>query len=173
MKALLLLLLCIPTYAQPIPRPAPLKSPRDASQPKAAPMLKVFTPAGDSETFWIPMTIRNRKNLNFNQCDTNDPNCLLFDMDDGKASQPTGAGIQVEFANTIDATEWVWVARFWPPPYPVDSEFSWIYYSWQRPTMRFYRSVPYVPPTGFAPASGQPVVNPDLKGVIRATTRRK
>lgn len=166
MKALLLLpLLCLPAFAAP-----PALSPRHASQPKSTPMVRTVTAplTEPAPTFWV--TVTNR--INFSGCNTNDPTCeLWFGQYVGFVQDP-GIEVSLYFADTVNATQWAWAARFGAGPVSRISEFTWFQPDSQRPPARFWLRRIVVP---ILPASaGQEPVNIKSPALVNATvTSRK
>ena len=112
----------------------------------------------DGSTIWLTLT----KDVNILFCNTNDPNCTLYDVEQIEFLQLAGQGAQLEFADSLSQNAWQWVGQFYPPTTDIINGTSWIYPSAQRPVARFYRVVPWVPPvtTGFTVAGvKRPILN--------------
>lgn len=174
MKAILFFLLCLPAYAAsppmpPIPtvkRPAPLLSPKAASQPKVVAMLK-FTPAGTASAYavpgWAPLAVTVKN-------DTPDFFGDIADMTKIQAIQRVGNGIRIEFTGHVTAPgPWTFAADF--PPYVSEQPLTlvWMHSAEQRQTFRVFRAVEYDPPAAsgmrIAGAVAKVRTNWDLKGV--------
>lgn len=179
---LLLCILCIPAYAAlppvpPIPRPVPLQSPKAASVPKTTPMVKAsaFTIASTGGPLMLKPVLTY--DINMNGCDTNDPNCITFDLVNIPAEQRAGYDMSIQFTHAIGSGQWT--EAVWSGAGPEDrvSNVNWFRQKWQRPTGEFWRSVSTLAaPTGTTAArSLSPAVrvNNSLPGIIKLTTRKK
>lgn len=177
-------LLGIPAYAAlppapptPISRPAPLQSPRAASVPKSTPMAKAST-FTQASTGGGPLMLKPvlAYDLNYSGCDTNDTNCITYDLVNVPAEQRAGYDMSVQFTHSLGSG---WTEAVWSGAGPEDrvSEVNWFRQKWQRPVGEFWRSVSTLAPTTGATASRvlAPAVrvNAALPGIIRVTTRKK
>lgn len=161
---LLLLSLCAASAA-------PLESPRAASVQKSAPMVRS---GGVPLTEPAPvMWITFRGGINFFGCNTNDPACQLYFVQKVSVVQLAGTELTIEFADTANATQWAFAARFGAGPFDRVSEFTWFQPEWQRPPARFFKSRSVIP---ILPASrgAEPVnvVSPALT-LATATSRKR
>lgn len=159
----LLFALCIPAaYAQPIPRPAPLQSPKAASVPKSTPMAKAaITSSSEPSTVFVSLTY----GVNIDGCDTNDPNCLTWDQTHVWAQQKAGYNMTFEYTDKLGSGSWAWFAQTGAAPYDRQVDVYRILRSWQRPGQEVFRTVSTLAPTGTATAaSGGRRLNPAAKG---------
>lgn len=181
MKPILLLCLCLSASAAPLPpalppviRPAPLLSPRAASVPKVTPMARasasITYPASP-----ISITLPLRWNVNFFHCDTNDPNCVLYDYDSGKVLQRAGHVLRIELADRVPDHPRALLVTFGAGPTDRESGFDWLHPSSQRPRMRFFYEVQTLAPATLSslPATPKIVVNPMFQGVHVWSTPKK
>lgn len=151
----------------PIKPSTVLRSPKDASQPKSTPMFRVASGISsypDGSTIWITV----QHDLNFFGCNTNNPDCVLYDAEQIEFLQLAGQGAQLEFSDTMQSQGWGWVGQFYPPPNDIINGASYFYPNSQRPAGRFYRVVPWTPDVStFRPTGGGPILNktgfPSLK----------
>lgn len=176
MKTILLLVsLCLPALATPLPpppvkRPAPLLSPSHASALKHKPMAKVtkasvFTSASVTKAGCTVVLDHN-----FFGCETNDPTCVLYDVIHVTFPAPSGAPVTIEWSEDLDG--WMWVAQYGEAPYVRDVNFEWHLPASQRAECGFFRLV-RTPVSGFAPASAGAIrINPNFKGVRAWATRK-
>lgn len=154
-------------------RTAPALSPRDASTPKSTPMAARVALTLTEPQSQFRITVRT--NIDFFGCSGN-PGCQPYDEEHIYFPQPAGVGLRLEFSNVINAQQWATAGLFWPPPFDIDNEAAWNYTSDQRPSARYWRTVPYVP-DGFVAAAGsqQPWMNPKYAGLrfVGSTRKRK
>lgn len=163
----ILLLLCIPSHAalppSPIARPAPLQSPRAASQPKYTPMLKAEAVVRSSSTEPSTVFIDVLYNININHCDTNDPNCLVWDQTHVWAVQKAGYHMTIEYTDRLGSGEWAWISQTGAAPYDrVENVYRFLP-KWQRPMAEAFRTVSVLVPTGSLTAAGGRRLNPQAE----------
>lgn len=159
----IILLVCIPAYAAPpIPRPAPLQSPKAASQPKSTPMAKAaLTSSSEPSTVFVSLTY----GVNIDGCDTNDVNCLTWDQTHVWAQQKAGYNMTIEYTDKLGSGSWAWLSMTGAAPYDRQVDIYRVLRSWQRPQAEVFRTVQTLAPTGTATAaSGGRRLNPAAKG---------
>lgn len=150
-------------YNQPVPRPAPLQSPKAASVPKSAPMAKTFKVASSSEpsTVFVSLTY----GVNIDGCDTNDVNCLTWDQTHVWAQQKAGYNMTIEYTDKLGSGSWAWLSMTGAAPYDRQVDVYRLLRSWQRPQAEIFRTVQTIAPTGtMTAASGGRRINPAAKG---------
>lgn len=151
----------------PVLRPAPLKSPRDASQPKSTPMVLTVPLTTPAPVMWIEI----QSGLNLTGCDTNDPNCRLWFNQHVSKAHPAGYELTIKFRDAVsgDGPQLAW---FGAAPYDRISEVNWIQQE-PKPTQRYFTSIltlPILPAS--ATATPQIRVNPALRGVSAWSRKR-
>lgn len=177
MKTLLLLLLCLPAsaalppspepslpgvtrlewqslgwrYEPPIPRPAPLLSPKHASQPRSTPM---FRPASATEPPLLPMQGFHRKVQS------------EYGTDEftAQATQPANQSVLMEFSTEMAPNTWVGLAFF--PAYPAEQPVFAGVTTYRQMIYIRAKATPTMP-TGMVPMSttGPAIwINPAVRG---------
>lgn len=185
MKAILLLLLCLPAYAAlpPMPaipavkRPAPWLSPKAASVPKSTPMAR-STAAGETSLSTLAPTRPPvfETNLTIIQIDGSQ---IVRDKATIYAIQRVGKGIRVEYSDSVMPTTWEFLADW--APYVEEQIIVTERYTDPafRAQARFFRVVEYTSPAllsesgNWILASGLRYrVNPAITGVRTWSTKR-
>lgn len=148
----------------PIPRPAPLQSPRAASVPKSAPMLRTITVSAPLTEPASTMTVTITTNINFLGCDVLEPGCEMFFSQHIEEEQPAGAELTIFMKDTVNASGGYQLAFFGAATFPRTSKFRWYQEMHKFPPARFFYSMkvyPIVPASiGAAPVER---VNRELK----------